>query len=77
MDATPLIGSKTNRTLYAPLSSRFVQVTKIARNSAWFIAQFALVVIGRNKYFSIGVSKFILSEWCTCKAVDFGSFQNS
>ena len=42
--------SKTNRTSYARFFPRFEQVTVIANSSDWFIALFALVVIGRSNY---------------------------
>ena len=40
--------AKTNRTLYALWA---IQLQVIARNSDWFIALFAPVVIGRSNYF--------------------------
>ena len=37
-------------------SRAFSELHAIARNSDWFIALFALVVIGRSNYFGIGFS---------------------
>ena len=40
--------TKTNRTLYERFSRAFSRLQVIARNSDWFIAVFALAVIGRS-----------------------------
>ena len=46
--------TKTNRTLYARFSRGLSELEVIARNSDWFIALLAPVVIGRNNYVGIG-----------------------
>ena len=49
--------AKTNRTLYALWA---IQLQVIARNSDWFIALFAPVVIGRSNYFFDGHLKKVI-----------------
>jgi len=52
--------TKTNHTLYARFFPRFEQITAyFSRNSDWFIAPFAPVVIGRNNYLGTGFSTVI------------------
>ena len=50
---------KTNRTLHARFSRALSKLQVIARNSHWFIALFAAVVIGGSNYFGIGFSTVI------------------
>ena len=51
--------TKSNRTLYARFFPRFKpKLQVIARNSDWFFALLAPVLIGRRNYFGIGFSAF-------------------
>ena len=49
--------SETNRTTYALFSRALNKIQVIGRNSDWFIARFAPVVISRRNYFGIGFPK--------------------
>ena len=51
--------TKTIRTMYTSFFPRFEELQVIARNSDWFIALFAPVVIGRSNCFGFGFSTVI------------------
>ena len=44
---------KTNRSVYARISPTLNKLRVIAKNSDWFMVQFAPVVIGQSNYFVV------------------------